>query len=344
MASGFIVTGLPTEHNLSLQDGVALITKAVRGNSKLYEQARIRYVLVKYSSGQWRTPASIIHLFPKGQEPKKTSEARYPDIQLRETWLSLDQLLEGFANSKLDFPDLPVVLASNKNWARTFFSGGNTFGRNPGFLYQINWQESLNYANIRRLLAYNQPYYPDYASAVEGWVELAGFTQWSAREGQLLMFVPECRAYIEKPMVKDTKLSVTVALQDPSISGLRFIGGWATASEAQSFNEEVVNAGGEWSAKVNLSENIEAFEGFLIAPDNTIFDYHIETMRSLEGVARIFSKEDPVGEDEAAIMDAIDSGEGTQIEFKPFVYPKHEKIDEVVRTIVIRSAARFILA
>lgn len=323
------MTGISREHNLS----TAAAVRTLGESQDFYDTARFRYVEIEHN-GSWMNAITVGHVFLKGQAPAPTDEQSYPRVRLKEVWCSTDKLISQLRNDQITLPDRTIEIAKNRNWERAFFASESPFGRHPGHLYRVRWQDASIHISQEIVLAHKRPYFPDIASAIRDWTSLETFSELDTRSGQLLLFIPEGRAYFEKMVRDGAKVLITARIDDSAIKELRLQGGWTRAGRFENFDVPVPDSGESFRlVELELPDRVEKLDAYLIGPNNTLYDYHREALGSCEGLSRVLGP-DQSASDEAAVLQAINRGEGREIEFKKFVKFEHDKINEVVRTIV----------
>lgn len=327
-------------YNLECARVVAMLMETLRANQDCYDIARLHSVSA-HSGGHWYNAISIIHVFPRGQIPPKIEDLIYQNARLRELWLPIDALIDSMRMKKFELPEASINFSENSNWERTFFPSSSNFGRNPGHLYKVRWQSQPPISTQGELLGYFLPYYPDLVSAMRDWTQLASFSDSDARSGEFLLFVPECRAFFSSFDWHDENLTVGIYVGDAATRSLRIKGGWVEKGRLIQFDHEVPVVAESYSqVELALPNTAERFDVFLVGPDETIYDFHRETKFWHEGLTRVLGRDESVEISEAAVLSALRSGEGSDIEFKPFVESQDTKFHEVIESVVAFSNTR----
>lgn len=323
------MTGISREHNLS----TATAVRTLGESQDFYDTARFRYVEIEHN-GSWMNAITVGHVFLKGQAPAPTDEQSYPRVRLKEVWCSTDKLISQLRNDQVTLPDRTIEIAKNRNWERVFFASENPFGRHPGHLYRVRWQDTNIHISQEIVLAHKRPYFPDLASAIRDWTSLKTYNEWGPTSGELLLFLPEGRAYFEKMVRDGAKVLITARINDSAIKELRLQGGWTRAGRFENFDIPVPDSSEPSQlVELGLPDGVEKLDAYLLGPNNTLYDYHREALGWCEGLARVLGPNQSAS-DETAVLHAISQGEGKEIEFKKFVRTEHDKINEVVRALV----------
>jgi len=328
------VSGISRTYNLNYASSVDLLADALIPISEYQDLVRIRYVLAEWNK-QWYVPIIVANIFTKDQQrPSPKNELDYRSVQLCEDWVPIHSLIDDLQKGRLQLSKLSFIIKTNQGTERTFHSSNNSFHRKPGHLYLLGWQDRINYVNQDLLLGHKLPYYPDLTAAIRGWTELAAYSDSHSYSGKLLLFVPECRAFINKLDRSGEILRLGISRLSPDITDLRIKGAcWIDLDDTR-YERIDVDVPATNSVELPIAEDSSRLELFLIGPNDTLYDYHLEGRWPTEGIASALSTGRVLNSDERIIEQAIHSGEGVNVEFKPYLDIAHKKADELIRTVI----------
>jgi len=328
------MSGVNRTYNLVCDNAIASIIQTLGANERYYDSVRVRYVRVR-GERDWYSPITLIQIFLKAQKPTGTDDLLYSNIELREMWFSIECLLKQLNERKFELPEMTIQFGESVRWERAFLASNNNYGRNPGFSYRAIWQQSLPISNQEIVLNYHLPYFPDILTAIRKWIQIEMFSDSDIRNGGFILFVPECRAEFKGIRHSGNNIEIEVRAENSLLGDLKIRGGWVCKDGFYPFDADVPNDAKAISCvKLEIPENIEKFEAFLIGSDESLYDYHRETRMWWEGISRVIGQGDAPGSTIVAIQNALRSGEDGFTEFKSFIEPKHQKINELIETVI----------
>jgi len=268
----------------------------------------VRCVL-SLANGEWTNNICVARAFTNEEMSKTqaTNGMKYRETRLWETWIKPGQL-ESFVNeisgAKLVTDDGEIDLGSQSpSWRQTQLPSQNEYMKYPGYVYELQLTKPAG-TYERPLLDYRFPYYSDVYEALRHWVEIRGFHGSNdARLGSVLVILPECRAYFEKATIDNGKLKVALRFGIEDQSDLIIKGVWFS-------------------------------KGWLIGSDNTVYDFHQESRYRSAGQKRFLVSEYEEKDDVKVIREAVKKGEGSNVEFKPFIKVGDKKVKELIRTAI----------
>lgn len=328
------MSGISRTYNLKYASTVDFLADALIPNSAYQDLVRIRYVLVEWNK-QWYVPILVANIFTRDQQkPPPKDELDYRSVRLCEDWVPMHALVDALRKDCLQLSKLSFIIKTNQGAERTFHSSNNSFHRNPGHLYLLGWQDHVSFVNQDVLLGHKLPYYPDLTAAIRGWTELADYSESHSYSGKLLLFVPECRAYINKLDRSGEILRLGISRLSSDITDLRIKGAyWPRLPDTQ-YERIDVDVPAANSVELPISKDSSRLELFLIGPNDTLYDYHREGRWPTEGIASVLAADRALSSNEKIVEQAIRSGEGVNVEFKPYLDVTHKKTDELIRTVI----------
>lgn len=328
------MSGISRTYNLNYDRTVDLLARGLNSHSEFQDFVRIRYVLVE-SDKKWHVPIITASVLTRSEErPTAKNELDYGSTRLCEDLIPIDAFVECVRTKRLELSKMCFVLKTNQGAERTYHSSNNSFHRNPGHLYILGWQESVTYTRPDLLLSHDLPYYPDLVSAIREWTGLSGYSDSHSYSGKLLLFIPECRAYINKLDRSGENLRISICRSSRDLQRLRVKGAyWIHMHDAKYERIDAAIPPAD-VVELHIAEDASRLELFLIGPDETLYDYHLEGRWPTEGIASVLSGDQTRSSDEKLVEQAIQSGEGMGVEFKPYLDPDNRKRDELIRTVV----------
>ncbi len=312
-------------------------------NSQIYENIRVRCVAFE-REGTWVNGFCIARACPIHSVLDKQENRFYRYFKLLERWLKPEELF-GFIDVLLDkktlhFGEETVVLendglppGSEQLWSFEFMAGDNKYDPYPGDVYCISRSTRLR-ANDA-LLASKLPFYPDISAAIIDWCGVESFSSSHASAGSVMLYLPECRAYVDELTRSQDQLIVSINSADVLPKDLRLKGSWKIPEGIVPFDLKVEGP----RITIDIPPQPEDFEAYLIGADETLFDYHKEAQMWRFGRGRALRPSADDGDkastsEEAVVRQAIGAGEGMEVEFKPYIKPGDNKRDELTETTI----------
>ena len=319
-------------YNLTHSQAMDHLRRMLEQNKDSYTAGCVQCVSV-YADGTWQNALCMIRAYPSEGCPAKKVSCRYPRVHLLEEWLSPNDLvnaLDQIQKGELKAGGESVSLGPNVQFNEwEFLPSDNEYSSLPGYLYCSNRGQPPAIPHHDPLLSYDLPFYPNPYLAMREWCGLTKFHGESdARIGTIRVFLPECRVRFKNLVVTDDRLCVSI--DGSEIAGLKIKGGWECQGGYKPF-ELSVTAG---EMRIELRDQIEGFEVYLLGADGTLYDFHRETRFWALGQNRVLGSLPGTGTDPAAVQKALERGEGETVEFKVFVKQGDSKQNELVETAI----------
>jgi len=320
------------KYNLNHEEVVQHIGRIVTNHGIRYGHTRIKCVSVNDDKG-WRNALCVVQIFPLSAEPVRATSLRYPWVHLLEEWIEtkdLSSLLGQVTKQKLVVDGEEVLLDPKSGFNKWRFEpGGNDYSHLAGYCYESSVSESITIPS-KPLLEYELPFYSNVYQAMQDWMGLKRFQDNDSRRGSVIVFAPECRAGFETLDVKDGKLSILTRSGSEELGkSLKVKGAWMVNGINKSFEVPFDREIG-----LDVPEEAEGVELYLLSPDGTIYDFHHETNYWVLGQWRVLGVDTTDRDLQAMIDHAVLSGECETVEFKPFILIGNQKWDEVIKTII----------
>jgi len=327
-------------YNLKQEEVLTDIKKRLEAQARYYSRIRVRCVAIA-SNSRWKNALCIIHAFPRNILPPEEKSSRYMELHLLEAWLKpeeLPSLLEQLISQTIIIDGEPISLDQTTRFQEwEYLPGNNDYSTYPGVLYQTTRSSGAEGRFGDPLLAYNLPFYPNAYEAIRHWSAIKRFHGHAdARIGCLLLFLPECRARFKNFNYRDNVLEISIEAGEPPVSGLRIKGAWQELGLSTSFNDPAASA----EVSIDVPSQAEAFEIYLVGPDETVYDFRRETRFWTIGLDRILQTARGGESDEATVREAVQRGEGESLEFKPYIAPDDRKQQELIDTTVAFANTR----
>ncbi len=326
------------KYNLKHEEVVQHIEKIITNHSTLYGNARIKCISVNVNDDEgWRNALCVVQIFPLDTEPVHATSLRYPWVHLLEEWIEtkdLSSFLDQVTKQKLVVDGEEVRLKPNSGFRqRRFEPGGNDYSRLAGYCYESS-MSGPDVISSNPLLAYPSelPFYSNIYRATQDWLSLKRFHDDSdARRGSVIVFAPECRARFKTLDVKDGKLTILTRSNSEELGkSLKVKGAWIVNGINKRFDEVPFDQ----EIDLDVPEEAEGVELYLLGPDGTIYDFHHETKYWVLGQSRVLGVDTTDRDLQAIINRALLSGECETVEFKPFILIGNQKWNEVIKTII----------
>jgi hypothetical protein len=219
-------------------------------------------------------------------EPKGVPDI-HPQAEVKEDWFAPSELLpfiDQLVKNEVEVDGCKLQRADSGGLGeRQEFPGYNPYFPYPGHLYRTNGRSEL-IIDCQHLLAYTLPYYSDLYEAIRDWT---GITLHRGvgdlRIGGILVFLPECRARIERFLHMDEMLTVSLALAEHVVSDLRLKGAWQGDERWHSFDCAVSGP----QVEIPVPTLARALDVHLIGPDDRVYEFHREDRQSWIGQERV---------------------------------------------------------
>lgn len=303
-----------------------------------------RRAVIYRSDEKWRLLVCTVEacVADFGIPPVETSKI-YPQVILFEDWLSK----EDFMDFVKQVSDGCCILggysleqtSENIPWSSEYVSLSNIYMRKAGQVWTARFDQG--FANTPRefLLASGQPYYPDLFEATKHWMRFPQYLDSSdSRKGEVILLFPETRAYFTDATEKEGMLEIRASGTELNKLPIAITGAWWDEDGIHHFEQKFTSD----FVELQIPEHAHRLEYALIDDKGTLYDYQYEDGFRHAGLGR--KRSGNVDTTLAKIVrDACISGEGSQVEFKPFVFPvdekKNDKLHEIYKTVVAFSNA-----
>ncbi len=262
-----------------------------------------------------------------------------------EDWLDVEKLVElteQIKTGRLTFGEQVVEIKEayrQASWSRDRVQLSNNFMEHAGQVFTVR-VDDRNAVTYDVLLAPEQPYYPDITEAARHWLPLTVYHgSADARNGDIILLLPETRAYFADSMSQGETLDVRIHGTKVDSLSLLIKGAWWEDGHINHFESWVTNH----HANLPVPETANRLEYFLTDSQGEIYDFQREDGYRHGGLGRMRltgTDTDLVN----LVREACRSGEGSKIEFKPFIDPnittRNGKWLEIAKTVVAFSNAQ----
>lgn len=281
----------------------------------------------------------ILALFSANHDrPFPSAEQTYGDLRLARESKSVGEirgrLAEAAKSNSFEVIEGVKIEVQENTSMELLPSDDPQTGIRPKYEIQLS-VKSRGYLNqAGPLVAYGQPSYESVEQAVRAWIPLRPFHGTSdARLGSLLIEIPLSAPRLGAlTMEGEHKMRIGV-LGLPSEKPVEVTGVWQSndAASIEPFAQKVV---GE-SVEVTRPPWADQVAVWLVRSDSLITDFFFENAGRCSRSRRVLYP--PSAEANSAEPDMlvqIRSGEGEDLEFKPFLKPGADKFAELIKTVV----------
>jgi hypothetical protein len=317
---------------------------------KLLEQARLsspfrRRAVLTNEKGRWQLLCCTIEGFRSGEViPEPIPSREYRQAILLEDSLTADECLAFVSDlhaGRASFGDFHLEPFHGGQWTTLAVAMNNDYMPCVGYVISLQFGQKRNRTPSGALLCPDYPYYPDVYDAARDWLPFPVYHGDSdGRNEQIFFLFPETRAFISgAAFLEQGVLGITVDGTDINQLSLVIKGAYWIEKSIHHFENEVQNS----KAELAIPADADRLEYFLLDREGTVYGFHKEDRHSqarsrgnvLGSVKRKLDQ----------VREAVNKGEGLQVEFKPFVAlgPKRKsdgqktKLDEFVRTVAAFS-------
>lgn len=320
-------------YNLSLADVVQRL-KAMTPD----DQACVKgSIAVTPHLTEKREDLVLAHFVPHNEQGFVRDELAYDEIRLVKESISVEDLcgritsaaecgsFELFDGLKVDISDqasmelLPSEDPQTTRGARYYIQ---LTAKNRGILRQSD-----------PLVKYGQLSFESAEQAVRAWIPLRPFHGNSdGRIGSLLIELPLIGPRLGAITTRDRLMSVEVAhmLEGTSV---QLAGVWQ--SNDASFIEPFMKVVEETAVQISRPSQADQVAMWLTMPGTTVVDYFFESPYRCSRSQRVlYSPVAKMSGEESSVLAQIQTGEGENLEFKPFVKRESQKFDELIRTVI----------
>jgi hypothetical protein len=299
---------------------------------------RRRAVIYK-EKNDWVLQACVVEGIPVySSDVEKQTTREYSNACLFEDWLSPNQLkkfLHESLNGEFRLGDhLLKATYSYRQWSSERLPLSNSEMSFAGHVWRSKFSDHVNGLH-GELIAAKPPYYPDIHEAVRDWLPHPVYHGSSdSRKGEIAILLPETRAYFKDITFHDNRIDLHISGVATDKLSLEVKGAWWDRNGIHHFSENIING----QVQLNVPSNANRLEYVLLDASGDIYDFQKEDGNRHTGLGR----SSKAGKDKALasfVLEASRNGEGPKIEFKPFIDPEHDKLYEVIKTVVAFSNA-----
>ncbi len=285
---------------------------------------------------------TVQEILPPETVSGKRLSHRYAHASLHEDVLNGSECLQ-FAvdidKGAFKLGDIVLQRGQMAQWQVEQLPVNNIYMERTGYVVsQVFTRQAGTYPRTR-LLAPDRPFFPDVYAAVQQYLPLRDYHQdRDGRNGQVHFLLPEVRAYVAEATLSDQgELNISVAGEGAGMLWLRIKGAYWVGKTMHQLDTPVSNL----KALLTVALEAERLEYYLIDEKGTVYDSHREDSFSRFGPGSVRLR--PARRGLASqVEDAREAGEGSEIEFKPFISPdqgmgtpsEKTKLRELVTTVV----------
>lgn len=320
------------DQNYNIANPVKEILAYLNANQPGCAHLRRRAVIYK-DNGKWTLQGCVIEGNSAMRVLKREESRQYPaGVVLFEDWLSFNELEEVIAQIQegrfsLDDYDLEATISSRR-WESVRLPLANPYMQHPGYVWTSSFQDRHN-SMLGELLASDLPYYPDLQEAVMDWLPLPIYRQsGDQKKGEIIVLLPETRAYFEAALIQGNFINLSIVGTGASALPLIVTGAWWDRENIHHFSARVVDG----HATIEVPGEAKRLDYVLMDTDGTVYDFQQETEYHHSGLG-ITHKRINKNTLTNVVTEASRNGEGARVEFKPFIKPDNDKLQEVIRTV-----------
>lgn len=340
------------KYNISNDEVWKKISEIITNYKKFYKKVRIRCVAFRENeSSGYQNILCSIKAFTEG--PYGYNQIKgYGQILLFEDWYDIDNsILDNWINSEknsiilrnipaqpnLGFygGDIIINLAQPLTFnGYSFESFDNEYSESSGYLFIDNNQSSNNinkYEFWQPLLSYENSLYMSCFQAIQEWIGLKSFYNDSdARLGKVIIFLPNAIAGFKNINKINGKLTILARLLDNNLKSILKI------KVLWIINRKRFNQESEFKNEITfeIPDNAESVYLYLMDSKGNVYDYFQETIywshieRRIIGVSSIDENNNKI------IINALQTAENENTEFKSFIKIGDNKWDEIIKTVI----------
>jgi len=323
------------DYNLKTTDVISYLKNIIHDNREAYRCVRLRGAL-SINKGEWSNFFYIARVFTSEELTAitKPKVMQYKETILFEKHIKIEDL-EFYVN-KISEGDFLIdgnqidLESKSKSWHYSKLPSHNEYMIYPGYMFELEFEKPPgNYE--KPLLDYALPYFPDVYEAIRHWSEIKNFH--GANDGRLgsaFVILPECRVYIDRIVIDKSKIKLTLKSFKENLPDVIIKGGYSLKNSIIEFDYETSDG----DVEIEIPQESEHIEFYLIDRDNTVYDFHQEIRFWSKSQRRVLTTQIRGEDDIVAVEEAIRKGEGPNIEFKPFIKVGDNKIRELIKTTI----------
>lgn len=309
---------------------------------------RRRSVLTLSADGNWRLVCCAVETFPGlGTKAGDAVARSYPRVILYEDWLTAEdclKLIDDVRNGELVLGEICLKRNGASNWQMQLVPLKNYYMARAGLVVAMQYQGGSTEIIQDPLLSVNAPYYPDLTEAARDWLQFPVYNGSNdARNGEIIFLLPEARALFSGAVLHEGVLKIEVQGNEVETLALIVKGAYWEGASVGHFESAVTDG----AAVITIPEDVDRLEYVLMDSNGNVYDFQKETRFEGSGLTALLPTA-PHDDLVQQVRTACATGEGTVVEFKPFLeirekldtYEKKWKLLELVRTVVAFANTR----
>ncbi|HEY1772930.1 MAG TPA: ATP-binding protein [Gammaproteobacteria bacterium] len=324
----------PSEYNLTVDDVLSRIADLMTKNGWGDREFLIESVFSAINGGL-HVPFAVIRPYEENlARPLAGDVLDYRDLILRRDRVDaagLSEILRTIqSQGRMTISNMTGVVQSGGAWSAESFPGGNIHDSRACLVLTRSLGSNYGMPSSA-LVNYSYPYFENPTEAINAFCGMQ-LNEHDSRLNNLYIVVPDTQAYFAGMTLTDRGLTVQIG-GSIDLGKLRLKGQMSIEGKAQKISTEVVNN----EATIEISSSPASISVWLVGKPDIKYDHYAEPIfygqkRSFE----ICAKESG-GATADLVADAINTGEGETLEFKPFISLGNPKEKEILRTVVAFS-------
>ncbi len=323
------------KHGFILKQALETVEAALSENRWLDRKLRISAFAANYD-GKWFNAFTIIRPVEQVTTPVPGSmqysilRAQVQDVSLIELTKMLRRHDE---TGSIVIDGLEIHGKVNlDSWVLSRHAGGNIYDSRACLVCRGTPNPQYGF-RVGSLLDYENPYF---ASSIDF---VNDFTGLQLREHDdpvrsIAIVVPDIRAYFSGIEKNQNGFVVTVSGTGIDQVGLKIKGEISVDGTSKKIDSEVIKG----KASINATLPVSAIRLWLIDSSSNVFDEYYEPVyfRDERAIRRTFNAISTASSAglHRLVVNALNSGENEEVEFKPYIKITNQKIDELVPTIL----------
>ena len=272
------------------------------------------------------------------------SQYRYPGVYLFEQILNGKECQSLFdainTENSVHWGDIEIKCHPQPQWQSEFVALKNGYMKRAGWVFRVrSFERPQNTPYDSPLITLDNPFYPGVIDAVNEWLDVPYRDSSSQiNSGELIFLLPQNKAYFESFNESDQEnVRICFGGIDVGTRPIKLKGGYYLSRELVQIEKDVV--GNELN--ISLPKDTQRIELYLLDKTGNILDVHRENEYTDTGLGRIRLLTSHTKQ-LRLLSNALKKGEGTTIEFKPFirlvqplqVKGKKTKLKELINTVI----------
>jgi schlafen family protein len=316
----------------------------------LHEDQRLRRRAILIRSAdetEWRTTLITLEAFSsEAKTPELAASVSFDDLVLDESWLRPSEVIDfltALNDGAVEIGPSRVKLHDPQHWSLECLTSNNNTMSEAGIAAQGKLQFEKTFA-YGIYLNQSGNYFPTLDDAIRHWAPFAPcHGAQDGRLGEIILLLPETRARFDIVNVKENSLHIELAGETLKDGGTYIISAICCGEEITNRRHAVDRA----SIEIQIPPPYDWWDLALCTNEGELLDkWSSRDFMRIEG--KTITDQSPL---EALVRQALETGEGQRVEFKPFVdLPRKkkdtctkkadlEKFSEVARTAVAMANA-----